>query len=143
MMLGGYLSGRLAGRLTPAHTLAWSFAGMLCTSAVNVGYHALHAAALPWTVLPLFVYATGMALALPTLTLIGLDYFPTHRGLASSCQAFLLTAANALTAGVLAPFASATPLRLALTAGTLLLLALACTPFLRRVPALALDAAVG
>ena len=132
MMLGGYLSGRVAGKLDATRTLAWGFGAMTVSTLVNVAFHLLHPAALPWTVLPLFFYAAGIAMSIPTLTLLGLDFFPKHRGLAASCQAFLLTAANALTAGLLAPFAGESPLRLALTSAGLLALALACLPFLRR-----------
>ena len=35
--------------------------------------------------------------------LLALDYFPTHRGLASSCQSFLQMMFSSLTAGVVAP----------------------------------------
>jgi DHA1 family bicyclomycin/chloramphenicol resistance-like MFS transporter len=132
LMLGGFLSGRVAGRLSTRCTLGWSVALMLAATAGNLAFHAMHPPALPWTVLPLFFYGTGIALALPTLTLLGLDYFPAHRGLASSCQAFLLTAANAMTAGLLAPFASESPLRLALVSAGLLAASLVYLPFIRR-----------
>ncbi len=131
MMLGGYLSGRLAGKLDATRTLAWGFGAMTLSANANVAFHSLHAAALPWTVIPLFFYAAGIAMSIPTLTLLGLDFFPRHRGLAASCQAFLLTAANALTAGVLAPIASESPLRLAISSAALLALGLLCLPFLR------------
>jgi DHA1 family bicyclomycin/chloramphenicol resistance-like MFS transporter len=131
MMLGGYLSGRVAGRLDAARTLAWGFGAMTVSTIGNVAFHSLHSAALPWTVMPLFFYAAGIAMSLPTLTLMGLDFFPKHRGLAASCQAFLLTAANALTTGLLAPVASESPLRLALASAGLLALGLGCLPFLR------------
>jgi len=132
MMLGGWLSGRLAGKLDSTHTIAWSFFTMLLATGANVAFHLLHSAVLPWTVVPLFFYATGMSLSMPTLTLIGLDYFPARRGLASSCQAFILTAGNAVTAGLLAPFAATSPLRIALVSASLTLVALCCLPFIRR-----------
>lgn len=132
MMLGSVLSGRVAGRLDATHTLGWSYALMILASVANTVFHTFHAAALPWTVLPLFFYAVGMSLSLPTLTLIGLDLFPAHRGLASSCQAFLLTATNALTAGLLVPFASASPLRLAVASAVLMALGLLSTIAMRR-----------
>lgn len=132
MMLGGFLSGRVAGRLDAKRTLAWGFGAMTVSTIVNVAFHSLHPAALPWTVIPLFFYAAGIAMSLPTLTLLGLDFFPKHRGLAASCQAFLLTSANALTAGLLTPIASTSPLRLALSSAGLLMLGLACLPLLGR-----------
>jgi DHA1 family bicyclomycin/chloramphenicol resistance-like MFS transporter len=127
MMLGGALSGKLAGRLDAAHTLGWSYAAMIIATAINLIFHTLHPPALPWSVAPLFLYATGMALSLPTLTLLGLDLFPAQRGLASSCQAFLLTAMNAVTAGLAAPLAAGKPLKLALVSGALMTIGLGCS----------------
>ena len=131
MMLGSALSGRLAGRLDTRHTLGWSYTAMFIAALANVGLHAGHEASLPWSVLPLFIYAVGMSLSLPTLTLIGLDFFPLHRGLASSCQAFLLTAANAIVAGAVVPFVSHSPLWLAVTSAGLMAIGLACTGLMR------------
>jgi DHA1 family bicyclomycin/chloramphenicol resistance-like MFS transporter len=99
---------------------------MIVAQAANIGFHAALPASLPWSVIPLFVYAAGMTFSMPTLTLVGLDFFPAHRGLAASCQAFLLTAGNAFTAGVLVPLVSASPLTFALGATGLLLLSLLC-----------------
>src|SRR4051812_46857058 len=47
MMLGGYLSGRVAGRLNVSQTLAWGFGAMTVSTVTNVAFHSLHAAALP------------------------------------------------------------------------------------------------
>lgn len=131
MAFGSLLSGKTAGRLNTTHTLGWSCAAMIAASLANIGFHSVRDAALPWSMLPLFVYAAGMSLSLPTLTLIGLDFFPEHRGLASSCQAFLLTSANALTAGLVVPLASVSPLRMAATAAGLMTLGLLCTWLMR------------
>lgn len=132
MMLGSALSGRFAGRLDTRHTLAWSFGTMLVAVVANVAFHSGREASLPWSVLPLFFYAVGMSLAMPTMALIGLDFFPKHRGLAASCQAFLLTAGNAVVAGLVVPFASQSPLRLAMTSGGIMLLGLLCAWLMRR-----------
>jgi DHA1 family bicyclomycin/chloramphenicol resistance-like MFS transporter len=126
MMLGAALSGRLAGRLDATHTLGWGYAVMIAAAVANISFHATQAATLPWTVLPLFFYATGMSLSMPTLTLIGLNFFPEHRGLASSCQAFVLTVTNAITAGVLVPLVSSSPLRFAVMSAVLMGLGLVC-----------------
>ena len=133
MMAGSFVSGRVAGRWNTRATLTWSYALMSGATAGNIAFHAMNPAALPWTVIPLFFYAMGMSLSLPTLTLIGLDFFPAHRGLASSCQAFTLTAMNAVTAGVLVPLVSASPLRFALLAGTMMIAGLFCYVMLRSV----------
>ncbi|HEX8281256.1 MAG TPA: hypothetical protein VF551_07755, partial [Chthoniobacterales bacterium] len=46
---------------------------------------------------------------------------------ASSCQAFVTSALNAVTAGLLSPLANATPLRLAVTSAVLTAGGLVCT----------------
>ncbi len=66
----------------------------MVTGIVNVTFHAVHAATVPWSILPLGFYAFGMSLATPGLLLTGLDQFPQMRGLAASCQAFANGAAG-------------------------------------------------
>jgi len=82
--------------------------------------------ALPWSVMPIFVYTFGMSLAMPCLTLLALDPFPAQRGLAASCQMSLQSAANGLVAGVLAPALWHSTRTLALGMGALMLLGAAC-----------------
>ena len=55
------------------------------------------------TDLPIMIYNFGMAVAMPSLTLLALEHFPTHRGLASSCQSFLQMLVSSVTAGLIAP----------------------------------------
>ncbi len=126
MMLGASLSGRLAGRLSGSRTVLFGYGGMMAAVLLNVGFHAVLPAQLPWSVAPLFLYAVGMALAMPNLVLFALDLFPAQKGLAASCQAFLMTMLNTVTAGLLSPFADVSPLRLALVSGTLTTLGFVC-----------------
>jgi DHA1 family bicyclomycin/chloramphenicol resistance-like MFS transporter len=127
MLLGAGLSGRLAGRVPPARTVMLGYAGMILAALANVAFHAAHPAQLPWSVAPLFLYTIGMALAMPNLVLFGLDIFPAQKGLAASCQAFLMTGLNAVTAGLLSPLANVSPLRLALVSAALTIAGLSCT----------------
>ena len=103
MAFGSWLSGRFAGRLTTARTLALAYGLMGVAAAGNALLPFLHPPGLPWSVVPLFFYVLGMSLAFPTLTLLALDLFPARRGLAASCQTFIHTAIAAGNA-VLAPF---------------------------------------
>ncbi|MBX3688483.1 multidrug effflux MFS transporter [Dokdonella sp.] len=117
MMLGSFLSGRVAGRLTAAATIRIGYAIMLLACAINLGVSwALPQPQLPWSVLPIGLHAIGIGLSFPTLTLLLLDRFPHHRGAASSVQAFVSLLISALIAGALAPVLSASPMRLALAA---------------------------
>ena len=97
MMLGSRMSSRLAGRITSTRTVAWGYAAMLIAVAVNVAFHVCAAPRLPWSVAPLFVYTIGMALSMPSIVIFALDLFPAQKGLAASCQAFIMTGLNALT----------------------------------------------
>ena len=116
-MLGSFLSGRVAGRLTAAATIRIGYAIMLLASVINLGVTwVLPQPQLPWSVLPIGLHAIGIGLSFPTLTLLLLDRFPHHRGAASSVQAFVSLLISALIAGALAPVLSASPMRLALAA---------------------------
>ncbi len=143
MMLGALLSGRFAGRLSAARAVTLGYVGMVGASALNVGFHLVQPAQLPWSVAPLFLYTIGMALAMPSLVLFGLDIFPEHKGLAASCQAFLMTLLNTATAGLLSPLASATPLRLAVVSAALTGMGLLCAAFFLRRSGTVVEAQVG
>jgi DHA1 family bicyclomycin/chloramphenicol resistance-like MFS transporter len=114
MMLGSYFSGRLAGHLSPNRTVLLAYVVMTAAAAANVIVNLALPPALPWTIVPLPFFTCGMALAMPSLQLMALDLFPERRGLASSCQGVIQTAASALTAAVLAPLLWGTTLTLAL-----------------------------
>jgi MFS transporter, DHA1 family, multidrug resistance protein len=111
---GAWLSGRLAGRMTPVRTMAWGFAIMGLAAAGNLLFHLLHAPALPWSVVPLFFFVLGAALCYPSLTLLALDLFPAQRGLAASCQSFAQTGGAAVNA-MIAPLLWGSALSLAFT----------------------------
>ena len=124
VMLGAFLSHRMAGRVSRQRTVQTGYLVMFGAVAFNVGYHALYPAALPWTVLPYAAYAVGMALAAPSVQLLVLDLFPQNSGTASSMQGFAHALFTAFTAALIAPLLSGSGLTLAL--GALGLLTLGC-----------------
>lgn len=128
MMGGAWVSGRVAGQWSPRRTIATGFAVMLAAGLGNVLHAALLPPALPASVLPVAVYTFGMSLAMPSLTLLALDLFPTRRGMAASCQSFLQVGVNALSAGMVVPLLWASPLTLGL--GMSLFVALGLSAFL-------------
>ncbi len=103
IMLGAYVSRRTAGKISPCRTVDTAYAIMFCAAAFNVLYHALAPPSVLWTVLPFMVYGMGMALAMPSLTLIAFDLFPAHRGMTSSLQGFVHSAGSAVASGLIAP----------------------------------------
>jgi DHA1 family bicyclomycin/chloramphenicol resistance-like MFS transporter len=106
VMLGAFFSGRLAGRLSPRKTVHAGFAVIFSAAVMNLAYSGLAAPALPWSVAPIMVYTVGMALAMPSLTLLALDLFPHNRGLAASLMGFEHNLLSALAAGVVSPMLS-------------------------------------
>lgn len=109
LMLGSWLSGRLASRLSPLQCIVCGYAVMAVASFFNLAISHLLLPGLPWSVLPLSVYTAGMAFAGSALTLLALDPFSSKRGLAASCQTFLQFGANGLVAGLLAPMLWSSP----------------------------------
>ena len=120
VMSGAFLSGRLAGRVAPRRTVGIGYAVMSGATAFNLGYSGFFDPALPWTVLPVMCYTFGMALAMPSITLIALDLFPQNRGMTSSLLGFQHSFFTAVTAGVISPLLSHAALTLALGMAALL-----------------------
>ncbi len=117
LMLGAFLSGRLAGRLSAASTVRLGYMIMLAAGIINlVVAFALPEPRVPWSVLPIGLHAIGIGINFPTLTLLLLDRFPQHRGAVSSVQAFVSLVINATVAGVLSPLLSGSMRWLALGA---------------------------
>ncbi|MCA1713729.1 MAG: multidrug effflux MFS transporter [Gammaproteobacteria bacterium] len=114
MMLGAFVSGRAAGRISGARLANLGFLCCGVAMAVNVAYNALVATpSLPWAVMPMVLNAFGIALVFPILTLAILDMYPRQRGSASSLQAFTGLVLHSLIAGVVSPLLSHDPLHLA------------------------------
>ena len=103
IMGGASLSGRLAGRIAPKRQVRHGFVIMCVVAVANVIANALFAAHASWALIPIAVFAFGWALMVPVVTLLVLDLYPQRRGMASSLQAFVGSAANGVVAGVVAP----------------------------------------
>ncbi len=103
IMGGAWLSGRLAGRIAPKRQIRHGFLIMTVVAVVNLGANLLWPAHAAWAMLPIGIFAFGWALMVPVVTLLVLDLHPERRGMASSLQAFVGSAANGIVAGVVAP----------------------------------------
>ena len=104
MVIGSWVSGRLAGRMSGRRLASLGYLISLGAAAVNLAITFLPGLGrLPWVVAALPFYSFGIALAFPILTLAMLDLFPHARGAASSVQSFVALIANAAIAGALAP----------------------------------------
>ncbi|HET6264897.1 MAG TPA: multidrug effflux MFS transporter [Usitatibacter sp.] len=103
IMIGAQLSGRAAGRASPPLTVQRAYAFMAIAAGINTVYAFAVTPSIPWAVIPLMVYGIGFAMAMPSITLITLDLFPTRRGMAASLQGFVSGMVNVITAGVISP----------------------------------------
>lgn len=115
MMLGAFLSGRTAGRMSVKRALQAGYATMLVGAILNISF-ATWLPVSPFSVIaPLVVYGVGMSFCMPMLSILGLDELPNHRGLASSLQSFVHMSMNAFIAGAVVPVVFDTVQHLALT----------------------------
>jgi DHA1 family bicyclomycin/chloramphenicol resistance-like MFS transporter len=126
IMIGAQLSGRAAGRLAATETVARAYLFMGAAATANLAYACLAEPAVPWAMIPLALYGVGFAMAMPSISLITLDLFPTRRGMAASLQGFISGMVNVLTAGVISALLWDDPRALALGMVAMMLAAFAC-----------------
>ena len=125
VMFGAFLSGRLAGKVHGRRTVALGYCVMIFAACGNLFYSGFFEPRLPWTIAPIMIYTVGMSLAMPTITLLALELFPTHRGMTSSLQGFLQSLLTAIVSGLAAPFLARNDFHLAGGMAALLLIGLA------------------
>lgn len=113
LMVGSTLSERLAGRWSPVRTVGFGFVLMFSAVVLNTAVSALLAPAVPLSVLPIALFGCGMAVTMPSMSLLGLELFPGRRGMASSCQSFVQIGLNAVSSAVAAPLLWSSTLGLA------------------------------
>ena len=90
-------------------------APMLVVSLLNIALNLLFTPHVGWALWPIAVFSFGWALTAPVVTLMVLDLVPERRGMASSLQAFIGSAANGLVAGAIAPLVMHSAIALAIT----------------------------
>ena len=123
MMLGAFMSGRAAGRISGARLVGIGFICCGAAAVANLAYNlAVPVPEVPWAVLPMTLNAFGIALVFPILTLAILDMYPRQRGSASSLQAFTGLVLHSLVAGVISPWLSHEAMHLAIGASLFTLL---------------------
>ncbi|MBB3219919.1 multidrug effflux MFS transporter [Pseudoduganella umbonata] len=120
---GSALAGKVSARWPVRLTLQVGFALMAAALAFNLAVCLARPPGAGWYVLHLFVFNLGMSLAVPTLTIRGLDCVPARRGMGASVQLFVQTGFNALIAAVIAPMVWGSLLSLAAGAAVLFLCA--------------------
>jgi DHA1 family bicyclomycin/chloramphenicol resistance-like MFS transporter len=115
IMLGAFLSGRMAGRIKQTRQIRYGFIIMASGSGANLALNFVFVPAAWWALVPIALYAIGWAMMVPVVTLLVLDLVPERRGMASSLQAFVGSTANGIVAGMVAPLVMHSALALAAT----------------------------
>jgi len=115
MMLGSFLSGRLAGKLDRVTQVRRGFYLMLIAGVWNVTYNVFWHPTSVLAILPVGLFAFGWAISVAIVTLMVLDLAPQRRGVASSLHTAVGSIANALVAGVVAPFVMHSAVALSVT----------------------------
>lgn len=141
MMTGAFVSGRLAGRISPERAVALGYAIMFAAALYNVLYYVWFPPQLPWSIIHQGLYAVGMTIAMPAMTLLLLDLFPRNRGMASSLQGFVHSFLSALNAGIASPLLSGSAALLAGGMLGLLTVGFGCWRIYASLPALPQDIA--
>jgi DHA1 family bicyclomycin/chloramphenicol resistance-like MFS transporter len=126
ILVGSQLSGRAAGRLSRPQVLRRAYTFMGVSAAANLAYALAWPPSLPWAVMPIFFYAIGSAMAMPTISLSTLDLFPTRRGMAASLQGFVSGMVNTITAGVIAPAVFHSPKAMAVAMAVMMATGFGC-----------------
>jgi DHA1 family bicyclomycin/chloramphenicol resistance-like MFS transporter len=126
MVIGSAASGRLAHRVSLPGMVRRGFLVMAAAAAINLTYTSLFAPAVPWAVLPIMLYAFGMAMAVPAMSVMTQSLFPQMRGLAASLQNFIQMLIFALVSGFVAPLLFDSAFKMAEGVAVGLVLAMAC-----------------
>ena len=103
MMVGASISSRLAHRWPAQRTITAGFVVMVLAAALNLLDVNLASASIFTVIGPLVLYVIGLALIMPSITVLALDCLPTHRGTAASTQGFLQMITNAVVASFAVP----------------------------------------
>ncbi|WP_230426785.1 multidrug effflux MFS transporter [Cupriavidus yeoncheonensis] len=103
ILFGSFVSHRIAGRISPVHSVLLGHAVMLLAGTFNLAVCALHAPAMPWALVALPVFAAGMTITQPSLQLLALDCLPMRRGLAASGYVTTQQFGNFLLSALLVP----------------------------------------
>ena len=114
MVLGSWISRQSAGLLTHFKTLRLAYGWMALVVLANLLICVFLPANAWYNILPVALYNVGMALAMPSLSLAGLERHPKLRGTAASGQAFIQTLLSIVSAGALIPVLWFSPLGLAM-----------------------------
>lgn len=126
IMLGAFISGRVAGRWSMEKAVRVGYMIMLTAVSMNLIYLAFFKPQVPFAIVPIALYATGTALAFPSISLMVMNLFPARRGMAASLSGFVMGMVNVLVAGVISPAVAHSSVWLAVAATGLMVTGWGC-----------------
>lgn len=103
VITGAWLSGRLAHHWHAHRTVTLALMLMAAGAVLNTLQASLLSPLVLAMVVPLMFYACGVGMAMPAMTVLVLDCFPSNRGAASAVQGSVQTMGNALIASLALP----------------------------------------
>ena len=124
VVIGSWVSGRAAGRVSARRLITVAFAVALGAALVNVALAVGFGPTLPWAVVGPSLIAIGTGVAFPTIQVALLDLFPHVRGAAASVAGVMPLATNAVVAALLTPLVTGSVTTLAVA--SLVLVVLGC-----------------
>lgn len=117
MMIGSWLCGRAAGRITARRLMSLGVTVAFAGGVVGVLIAATSLGTdLPWAVVGLCLLSLGNGMSYPTAQLMLLDQFPTRRGAVVSLATFFALVLNAVVAVAVTPVVGVSALGFAVTA---------------------------
>lgn len=131
IMGGAFVSGRVAGKISPKRQIRNGFSIMLVIGVVNLLANLVFTAHVSWALFPIAIFAFGWALMVPVVTLLVLDLHPDRRGMASSLQMFVGSTANGIVAGVVSPLVMHSAIGLASASVLMMCVGLCAWVFIR------------
>ncbi len=103
ILTGSFFANRLIHRLGPIRTVTTGFIIIAIACLSNLTQAFWLAPTVLTVIAPIVIYATGLTIAMPGITIAALDCFPQNRGAASAMQSFFQMLLNAAVAGLLVP----------------------------------------
>ncbi len=103
IVIGSYASSRLAHRLSREKVVSLSLSVLVLSVTLNLLMALWLPVSIFTVIFPLLLYALGIGLFLPAMTVLALDCFPQNRGTASALQGFIQMIFNAAIASIILP----------------------------------------
>ena len=103
IIAGSFSSGKLSHRWPTRYIVHLAFLAMTLASLVSVSRALWFETSITGLIAPQVLYAFGMALSMPALSILAIDCFPQNRGLASAVQGFIHILFAAIVASLILP----------------------------------------